>query len=63
MSLDQREFERHSEKFSYPEKLIQVLKYTSVKTLKQLQEREYPFQMHIIQQLYQQFIKEKKFLF
>jgi protein associated with RNAse G/E len=63
MTLYQREFEKHSEKYNYPEKLIKVLKFTAVKILKQLQEREYPFQMHIIQQLYQQFVKEKKFLF
>ncbi len=63
MTLDEREFERHSQRYAYSEPLIKALKLTAKQIFKMLQEREYPFQMHVIQTLYQQFIKEKKFIF
>jgi protein associated with RNAse G/E len=63
MTLDEREFERHAISYHYSDSLIKVLKYSSQQVLKQLQDRIYPFQMHVIQDLFLQFIKEKKFLF
>ncbi len=63
MTLDEREFEKHSVRYQYSQDLITVLRRTAEMILKKLQERDYPFQMHYIQELYQQFIKEKKFLF
>jgi protein associated with RNAse G/E len=63
MSLDQREFERHAIQYQYSDELKKVLNLTAEKVLKMLQEREFPFQMHKIQELYQLFIKEKKLLF
>ncbi len=63
MSLDEREFEKHSVRYQYSPELKQVLIQSAAKLFKKLQDREYPFQMHRIQELFQQFIKEKKFLF
>jgi protein associated with RNAse G/E len=63
MSLDQREFERNAIQYKYSNDLKKVLTLTADKVLKMLQERELPFQMHKIQELYQLFIKEKKLLF
>jgi len=63
MTLDEREFARHSVLYGYSQSLIDILKQTAEVLFKKLQEREYPFQMHIIQNLYQQFVKEKKFIF
>jgi protein associated with RNAse G/E len=63
MTLDEREFEKHSVRYQYPEDLKKVLVQSAERVFKKLQGRDYPFQMHHIQELYQQFIKEKKFLF
>jgi protein associated with RNAse G/E len=63
MTLDEREFEKHRTLYGYSDQLVQALKITTQQLFKKLQEREYPFQMHKIQTFYQQFIKEKKFIF
>ena len=63
MSLDEREFEKHSLRYQYSSELKDVLIRSAALLFKKLQDRDYPFQMHRIQELFQQFIKEKKFLF
>ena len=60
--LDEKEYQKHKEKYGYSEELDEVLKYSTMEVVKKMKRKEFPFNDDKIREYYDKFLKliEKK---
>ena len=60
--LDEKEYQKHREKYHYSDELDEVLKYSTREVVKKMKHHEFPFNDTKIKEYYDKFLKlvEKK---
>ena len=57
ITLDEKEFERHKRKYNYQEDLLKVLSFSQTKIKTLIKNKQFPFQIEIIDKFYQTFLE------
>ncbi len=56
--LDEKEYQRHKEAYSYSDDLDVILEYQTQKTVEQMKNHQFPFDDEKIKEYYQEFLKQ-----